>query len=420
MRIGIDISTILNHGKDVGAGRYITNLIKNLFELDFEDEFILTGRYQTNEYLWLAEELKHHYIKVNEKALKTASPGSNPLKENNRKKNLSNGTCMTSRLSFKLIKTSGKKIDLSNSLGFPPMEFYGFKADIFHCPDFLIPPTLNNRIILTIHDLAFIRYQHFNFEWFVRKYTKLVKRNSYSASAILADSTSTKNDIVNFFGIKEDKVTVIPLAAEEVFKKLDESEIDYSLLVKYKITKKFLLSVGTIEPRKNYVALIRIFNRVKCEKPQNYDSDLQLVIVGRTGWMSEDVIKEYKQSPYREDIILAGRLSDAELLQMYNMAQLFIYPSIFEGFGLPVVEAMQCGLPVIASNSSSIPEIVDDKKMLFNPTDEGSILDKISLVLGNEKYRAELSEKVRKNAAKFSWKRTSQKTLEVYKEIFKT
>jgi len=406
MRIGIDISTVLNHGKDVGAGRYIVNLVKNLFEIDNADDFILTGRYITDEYLELAEDLRQHYLSVKEKTLK---PGP-------RAGNLSTGT-----LSFKFIKTTQKNLDLSNRIGFPPMEFYGFKADVFHCPDFLIPPTLNNKIVLTIHDLAFIRFPQFNFDWFVKKYTKLVRRNASAAAAIIADSHSTRNDIVEFFGIRQDKITVVHLAGDEVFKKLNASEIDHSVAAKYKITKEFILSTGTIEPRKNYVTLIRAFNRLKSESIAQIDkisqSDLQLVIVGKVGWMSEASIEEYNRSPFKEDIILAGRLSDAELLQVYNMAQLFVYPSVFEGFGLPVVEAMQCGLPVVASNRSSIPELITDKRLLFNPADEDDIIAKIYMVLGSKNLRAQLSEEALKDAARFSWRNTAQKTLEVYRKI---
>jgi glycosyltransferase involved in cell wall biosynthesis len=466
MKIGIDISTVLNHGKDVGAGRYIINLVKNLFDIGSCDEFILTGRYITDEYLWLAEELRQHYLEIRERTSKPIFSCSNTTADNGNGDNKSLGSAAkASKLSFKLIKTTQKKLDLSNRIGFPPMEFYGFKADIFHCPDFLIPPALNNKIILTIHDLAFIRFPEFNFDWFVKKYTNLVRRNASIAAGIIADSQSTKNDIVEFLGIKKDKVTVVHLAGDEVFKKLEANEIDSGVAAKYKITKKFILSAGTIEPRKNYVTLIKAFNRLKSVNQAktgsgtgnlsatagtgssgkiccngglgNYDSpinpgvfvncnnsgnrnipgQLQLVIVGRTGWMSEATIAEYNSSPFRNDIILAGRLNDAELLQLYNMAELFVYPSVFEGFGLPVVEAMQCGLPVIASNTSSIPEIVTDKRLLFNPADEGDILDKINFVLNNDTPKAKLSEESLKNAAKFSWKNTAQKTLEVYRKI---
>ncbi len=177
MKIGIDISTILNHGTDIGSGRYIFNLIKNLLEIDHEDTFIFTGRYTTDKYLSAIQKLDVYH-------------------------NLSN----KNKVEFKLFKTSQKKLDLWNRLRFPPIELLGFKADLLHCPDFLIPPTLNKNIVLTIHDLAFIRYPEFNFEWFIKKYTKEVTRNAKNAKKIIADSQSTKNDIIQFLKINPEKI----------------------------------------------------------------------------------------------------------------------------------------------------------------------------------------------------------------------
>jgi glycosyltransferase involved in cell wall biosynthesis len=412
MRIGIDISTVLNHGKDIGSGRYIVNLIKNLIAINKEDTFVLTARYTDKQYLDILDELK--------------STCFNPVLEINNKKNVKNEKEFEEeklkkdkykdkkgRLEFKLFQLSQKKLDLWNKLHFPPLEMLGFSTDIFHCPDFLIPPTTNKNIILTIHDLAFIRFPHFNFEWFVKKYTKEVRRNAAIAKRIIAVSQSTKKDIMEFFKTSSTKIDVIYEAADTIFKKLSENEINRSLLEKYKITKKFLLSVGTIEPRKNYVTLIKAFNFLKnCHLNFNH----QLVIIGRTGWMSETAYAEYENSPFKNDIIFAGRVSDSELVHMYNMAELFVYPSIFEGFGLPLIEALQCGLPAIASKTSSIPEIVDAKKCLFNPADEKEIAEKINLVLNNEELKKELCQKAIKNAAKFNWRLTAEKTLDAYKK----
>ncbi|MGZ8887533.1 MAG: hypothetical protein ACXW1A_04635, partial [Nitrososphaeraceae archaeon] len=153
MRIGIDISTLLNHGRDIGAGRYIFNLVKSLLAastatVSFQEPvtFVLTARYITDEYMSVIEE----FIK---------------LKTGNHK------------LELKLFKISQKKLDCWNRLRFPPIELLGFKADLLHCPDFLIPTTLNKNIVLTIHDLAFIRFPQFNFDWFIKKYTKEVTKN---------------------------------------------------------------------------------------------------------------------------------------------------------------------------------------------------------------------------------------------------
>ncbi|MBN1298620.1 MAG: glycosyltransferase family 4 protein, partial [Actinobacteria bacterium] len=320
--------------------------------------------------------------------------------------------------------------DAWNRLKLPAIELKGFKADILHCPDFMIPPTLNKKIVLTINDLAFIRFPHFNFEWFVKKYSREVKRNAKIARGIIAISNSTKNDIVSFFKTDPQKISVTHLAADDSFKKLGPGECDRSILEKYKIEGKYILSVGTIEPRKNYVTLIKAFNLLKGgDKPgtvsgikssikKKPDFDYKLVIVGRTGWKSEAAYAEYESSPYKKDIIFVGRSTDDELVHLYNMAQLFVYPSKFEGFGLPVVEAMQCGLAVCASSSSSIPELMDYKNTLFNPADEKDIAAKILMVLRDENLRKELGEKSLENAKRFSWRKTAELTLGIYKKVY--
>jgi len=421
MRIGIDISTLLNHGRDIGAGRYIFNLVKSLLAgnaasshtgkaaadnnfaaagqagiaslinstalLQEPVTFVLTARYITDEHLAVIEEFKK---------LKTGSR----------------------KLEFKLFKTTRKKLDCANKLRFPPIELLGFKADLLHCPDFLIPPTLNKNIVLTIHDLAFIRFPQFNFDWFIKKYTKEVAGNARIAKRISADSQSTKNDLINFFGIDPEKIDVIPLGAEEKFKKFNENDkktylpANHELQKKYIISKKFILSVGTIEPRKNFGTLIRAFNSLKKD-----GFDIQLVIAGRTGWKSEATFEEKEKSPFKEDIIFTGKLPDDELIRFYNMAELFVYPSVFEGFGLPVLEAMQCGLPVVTSNTSSIPEIVSDpmtRIFLVEPTNDRELSEKIKLILSDSNLREELSEKSITNAAKFSWSLTAEKTFNTY------
>ncbi|PIU29466.1 MAG: glycosyltransferase family 1 protein [Candidatus Hydromicrobium americanum] len=380
MRIGIDISTILNHGQDIGAGRYIINLVRNLLKIDKENTYVLTGRYTSTEYLEIAYNLKKDF-------------------ENN-------------KIELKLYRTPQKKIDLWNRFKFPPIEFLGFKADILHCPDYLIPPTLNKNIVLTIHDLAFIRFPEFNFDWFIKKYTGEVKKNAYISRKIIADSKSTRNDIVRFFKIDPAKIEVVYLAAENLFKKLPEKEKDRSVLKKYKIDKKYILSVGTIEPRKNFIALIKAFNHIK---QKNTSFDYKIVIAGRTGWKSEATYEEREKSPYREDILFIGRVPDQDLVQIYNQAELFVYPSLFEGFGLPPLEAMSCGLPVIASNCSALREVVGDAGILIPPNNHKEISKQILYVLKNEKIIEELKEKSLNQAKKFNWVKTAQKTLDVYK-----
>jgi glycosyltransferase involved in cell wall biosynthesis len=382
LRIGIDISTLLNHGPDIGAGRYILNLVKNLLKIDKKNTYILTGRYITEKHISHVYDLKK------------------PLKN--------------SSIELKLYKTSQKKLDLWDRLRFPPLEFLGFKADVFHCPDYLIPPTLSRNIILSIHDLAFIRFPEFNFEWFIKKYTREVKRNAHISKKIIADSKSTKNDIVKFFKIDPGKVVVIPLAADKTFKTLASGRINKSILKKYRIDNKYILSVGTIEPRKNIMTLIKVFNHLKQKKEV---FDYQLVIAGRTGWKSEATYRERDKSPFKEDILFIGRVPDSDLVQIYNQAELFVYPSLFEGFGLPPLEAMSCGLPVIAFNNSSLKEVIGDSGILIPPEDDAGLEKQILYVLENKKIKSKLKKKSILKSNQFSWTETARKTLNIYRKI---
>ena len=381
-RIGIDISTLLNHGPDIGAGRYIINLVRNLLEIDNKNTYVLTGRYTSTEYLEIAYNLKKDF-------------------ENN-------------KIELKFYRTPQKKLDLWNRLKFPPLEFLGFKADILHCPDYLIPPTLNKNIVLTIHDLAFLRFPDFNFDWFIKKYTGEVKKNAQISKKIIADSKNTKNDIVRFFKIDPAKIEVVYLAADNLFKKLLEKEKDISVLKKYKIDKKYILSVGTIEPRKNFITLIEAFNLIK-HNINNFD--YKLVIAGQTGWKSEATYEKREKSPYKEDILFIGRVPDQDLVQIYNQAELFVYPSLFEGFGLPPLEAMSCGLPVIASRTSSLKEVVGDAGILISPGDNIELQKQILYVLKNEEIKEELKGKSLVQSKKFSWVDTAGRTLDIYNRI---
>lgn len=407
MKIGIDVSTVLNFGIKVGSGRYIINLVDSLLSLEDNrvsqeiekttsrtrtnqkkvkdnNTFIFTGRYFNNENLHLFKELKDKYPKLD--------------------------------IKYRFFASSEEKIKKWDDRNFPPLEFKGFKSDILHCPDYLIPPTLNKNIILTIHDLSFFRFPQFNFDWFIKKYQKVTLENAKRAKIIIADSYSTKNDIMKFMGIEDSKIHVVYLAPDKKFRILDKNEINLSTLEKYGINKNFILSVGTIEPRKNFKTLIRAFDLFK--EKNKIAKTYKLVIVGKTGWKSEETFEAYNNSKNKKDIIFTGEIPDDDLLQLYNCASLFVYPTIFEGFGLPILEAMACGIPVIASNTSSIPEILNHDNLLFNPFDENEISRKINNILSTPHLREEIRDLCIKEVSKFSWQKTALDTFRVYNLCF--
>ncbi len=380
--IGLEVSSLINHGQDIGAGRYILNLVKSLLSIDKINSYILFGTYTDTKYLDLAF-------------------------------NLGRGLS-GKRIDFRFAKVPEKCKRAQEKLRFPPIEFMGFRADILHCMDYIIPPTFNKNILLTVHDLAFMRFPEFNFEWFIKKYSLMVAKNIMNSKKVLASSESTGRDILKFYGTDPDKVKVVHLAASPLFKKFGSGEIDKMSVSKFGIRGPYILSVGTIEPRKDFVTLIRAYNTARNKKPGPFH---KLVIAGRTGWKSEATYNEHKLSPFKEDIIFTGRISDQELTQLYNQADIFVYTSLFEGFGFPPLEAMSCGLPVICSDSSSIGEVVGEAGILVDPGDIDGFADNIIKVLSDDKLMKRLSIDSLKRAEKFSWERTAGKTLEVYKSI---
>ncbi len=382
LKIGLDVSTLINHGQDIGAGRYILNLIKGLLSIDKRNEYILFGTYSNSDYLDIAYNLKKEFTDAD--------------------------------ISFKFIRAGQKVLKLYERFRFPPIELFGFKADIFHCMDYLIPPTLNKNIVLTIHDLAFIRFPEFNFDWFIKKYSRLVRKNANICSGILASSQSTADDIHKYFKIEKDKIEMIHLAAGPDFKKLSFSKLDKKVPEKFSINESYLLSVGTIEPRKDFVTLIKAYNLARKAHP---DFKHRLVIAGRTGWKSEATYSERESSTYKDDIIFTGRITDRELIQLYNQADVFVYASLFEGFGFPPLEAMCCGLPIICSDSSSMKEVVGDVGVLLKPGDISGFSNNMIRVCRDEDLRKKLSASSIKRAKYFSWEKTAKRTLSVYRSI---
>ena len=379
--IGLEVSSLINHGQDIGAGRYILNLVGSLLDIDRSNSYILSGTYTDNKYLDLAYGLAQ-------------GPADG-------------------RIRFKFIRTTDKCLKIRDKLGFPPIELTGFRADIFHCMDYVIPPTFNKNIVLTIHDLAFMRFPEFNFDWFIKKYSHMVRKNVVNSKKVLASSESTGRDILKFFGTAPEKVEVVHLAAGPIFKKLGSGEIDRAIILKFGIRGPYILSVGTIEPRKDFVTLIKAYNIIRVKNP---GFSHKLVIAGRTGWKSEATYLEHGLSPFKDDIIFTGRVSDQELVQIYNQAAIFVCTSLFEGFGLPLLEAMSCGLPVICSNSSSMVEVAGDAGILVEPGNTCGFADNIIKIVNDNILRNKLSENSLKKSGKFSWEQTARKTLEVYRK----
>jgi len=232
------------------------------------------------------------------------------------------------------------------------------------------------------------------------------------AQAILTISEYSKQEIVRHLHVSPEKVQVTPLAASEVFHLAPKSDIE-QVTQKYGLDK-FILTVSTLEPRKNMSTLFEALAQIKQAQP---DFPYKLVHVGPKGWMFGTLFAQVEQLGLVNDVIFLGHIPLEDLVLLYNAASLFVYPSLYEGFGLPVLEAMSCGCPVITSNTSSLPEVTGTAAILIDPTETESIARAMIEVLFHE----ELSQKLRiaglERAKLFSWERCAQQTLEVYRAV---
>jgi glycosyltransferase involved in cell wall biosynthesis len=283
--------------------------------------------------------------------------------------------------------------------------------DTYHFAPFLFLKKFKK--VITVYDITPILYPetHKISRIFMHKYffSPILK----SSDKIISISENTKRDIIKHFKIPEDKIKVIPLAANENFRKLDENETS-KIKSKYNINFPFILYVGTLEPRKNIPNLLNAFYKIKKQQGIAH----KLVIAGGKGWKYNEIFETIEKLNLQNDVIFTGYVPDEDLPGLYNAADLFVYPSLYEGFGLPPLEAMQCGTPVITSNTSSLPEVVGDAGIMVNPHDIGELANKMYEVLTNKDLRKELSKKGIERAKLFSWKKCAEETLKVYEEVY--
>ena len=284
------------------------------------------------------------------------------------------------------------------------------RLDLFHYTDHAL--SLLSRkcpIIITVHDIAYIRFPDL-LNKARQVYKKYILMESIKrASIIIADSYSTKRDIVEFFGINGKKIKVVHLGVESRFRPVSNVE-EYRL--KNNLPSKMILNVGTLEPRKNVVTLMKAFKKLMEKDVDGY----KLVIAGDKGWLYEQIFNEVEHSDLKKEILFLGVVKDEDLPMLYNCADIFVYPSLYEGFGLPPLEAMACGVPVITSNISSLPEVVGDAGIMVDPTDVNSLCEAMHSVLTNKKLWQHMSNKGLERSKLFSWDNTVKQILKIYDE----
>jgi len=285
------------------------------------------------------------------------------------------------------------------------------RLDLFHA-QFIVPPLLKCKTVTTIPDIAYEHYPQF-FPALQRAWLKLLVRESaHRADHIITVSEYSKRDLVRTYGICEEKITVTYEGAGDEFVPLDRDKAKEKLASQYGIDGNFVLYVGRLQARKNLLRLVRAYARVRrAGLPQ------KLVLAGAPDTMFQPVLTCIRELQLQEDVVLPGYVATADLPSFYNAAQVFVYPSLFEGFGLPLMEAMACGTPVITSQGSSLGEVAGEAAVLVDPLDEASIAEAMTKVLSNPELRRRLSEAGLRRSRQFSFAKAAQQTLAVYERV---
>ncbi|PIP28170.1 MAG: glycosyl transferase family 1 [Candidatus Moranbacteria bacterium CG23_combo_of_CG06-09_8_20_14_all_35_22] len=296
-------------------------------------------------------------------------------------------------------------------LGWPRIDRLVGESDAVFSPNIIFGNvSAKTKSVITIHDLSFFRHsEYFSPKrkwWHIFINSKKICRR---ADKIIAVSQSTKNDLIDLYKINPEKITVIPSAVPDNFciiSRNDKKLIEVK--EKFNLPYKFILFFGTIEPRKNIAGLIKAFNLLQAQ-----GAEYKLVIAGEKGWMNEEIYGEIEKSPFREKIQVINSVPDEDKVFLYNLASLFVYPSFFEGFGFPPLEAMRCGVPVIASNNSSLPEVSGGGAILIDPDKPDEIFLAMKEILENPELKENLIKKGLERSREFDWKKTAKETLEV-------
>ncbi len=384
MRVGIDYTSAAR--QRAGIGRYTRALVGALARVDTENHYVLLVP-RDARYL----------------------PGMQPAPQESRSEGAGVQLLRQQRLlrqellpeNFRLARAPLTERALAimwqrASLPLPVEGFVG-RADVFYSPDFVLPPTRAKKKILTVHDLSFKRVPETavpNLKWYLEG---AVPRAIRRADLIFADSDSTRFDIIELFGGAPERVQTLYSAVEDFFCRVADESALRSILDRYALTKPFILSVGTIEPRKNLVRLIEAYSRLRRR------DDLDLVLAGGPGWMYDEIYRAPEEFGVAGNVRFLGFVPDGDLPGLYSLATLFVYPSLYEGFGLPLLEALACGAPVVASDNSSLPEVAGDAAVLVDPRDTEGLAAAIMRLLDDENLREDLARRGPAQANKFSW-----------------
>jgi glycosyltransferase involved in cell wall biosynthesis len=375
LRIGIDYTAAVRQG--AGIGRYTRELVRVLAELDRDNDYALfaaTGGQRLADRAWPTN-FQMRSVPLSDRAL----------------------AILWHRLRLPLW-----------------VELVTGAVDIFHSPDFVLPPLHRARTLVTVHDLSFIRYPECA-DVNLRAYlNKVVPRSVHRADLVLADSQNTKDDLVELLGVEANKIEVIYPGVEERFRPIEDQTVLEQVRRRYNLPPRFILGLGTLQPRKNFATLVEAFADLRFAI-----CDLRLVIAGGKGWLYDEIFVAVERLGLEEQVVFPGFVADEDLPALYNLAELFVFPSLYEGFGIPPLEAMACGTPVVTSNASSLPEVVGEAGLIVEATDTRALAEAMKRVLEDNALREGMIAKGLEQARKFTWEKSVSKLLSLYEALHK-
>lgn len=374
MRITLDISPYVHH--HAGLGRYAGELLDAMRKIAPEHEYL--GLYHATRELQVEGALGN---------LKTwrVPLGAKPWR-------------MSVLLSY---------------LGHLNMDRWLPQSGIFHGTDHLLPPLKNSRGVFTIHDLIFRFFPEYHLPLNRLFLDLMLPKFMRRADAIIAVSENTRRDVARLMNIPADKITVIYEGVHSTFRPVQDYQDRKRVSVKYNLPPHYLLFFSTIEPRKNLVTLLEAY----AELLRRGEDIPPLVVMGRKGWLYQTTLGRIQDLGLTQRIVFTDWVDSGDVPTVLSMTEIFVFPSLYEGFGLTPLEAMACGAPVICSNASSLPEVVGDAGILLDPGDVKGFADAIIRVLKNESLRRELQLRGLQQASLFTWERAARETLAVYEQV---
>lgn len=295
-----------------------------------------------------------------------------------------------------------------------PVEVFTGLVDLYHATDFVLPPTLpSTKTILTVHDLSFVRVPETASPALKAYLDKAVPRSVAKADHILADSQATKDDLIELYATSSDKISVLLSGVDSRFQIVNDIEQFETIKRKFQLPdKRYILSVGTVQPRKNYSRIVRALSFVRKQ-----GIDCHYAIVGGKGWMEDEMYETIENENMADFVHLLGFVDDSDLPAIYTNAECLVITSLYEGFGLPILEAMACGAPVITSNLSSLPEVAGEAGILVNPLDQAEINSALYDLLSSTELRTELVTKGHQQVKQFTWAKSAHHLRAIYQQV---